>query len=104
VSRKKRMHQPVMQRLFGGGYVYDRKRSYQGTTYPHLRPPKKDGWFEHPADSLSYNVIVFEPPDTAAQAGIFYTVADRLRADRAKVAEEQRQQRERRAGCFSRMR
>jgi hypothetical protein len=32
-------------------------------------------------------VIAFEPPDTAAQAGIFYTVKDRIRAERARVRE-----------------
>jgi hypothetical protein len=61
---------PVLKDAFAAGYVYDNKRNYIGTTYPHLRPPKKDGFYEHRADSFLYNVTAFAPADAAALAGV----------------------------------
>ena len=52
VSRTGRQSTPVLQRMFAGGYTYDPKRNYYGTAYPHVRPPLKDGWYEHSADTL----------------------------------------------------
>lgn len=64
------VERPILRTAFAAGYVYDGKRNYIGTTYPHLRPPKKDGFYEHPCDSFLYNVTAFAPPDAAALAGI----------------------------------
>jgi hypothetical protein len=42
----------ILKTAFAAGYVCDGKRNYIGTAYPHLRPPKKDGFYEHPCDSF----------------------------------------------------
>lgn len=69
VSKKARKHQPVLMQVLRGGYTYDPKRNYIGTTYPHLRPAFKDGFYEHPVDSFLYGVIAFASPDPARDAG-----------------------------------
>jgi hypothetical protein len=70
VSEKAKRNLPVLQTALEGGYTYDPKRDYIGTTYPHLRPPFKDGFYEHPADTLGYLVTAFSPPEPLAAAGI----------------------------------
>lgn len=70
VSADERTERPILKNAFAAGYVYDSKRNYIGTTYPHLRPPKKDGFYEHPADSFLYSVTAFAPQDAAALAGL----------------------------------
>jgi hypothetical protein len=73
VGKKGRRHQPVMQQAMQSGYIYDPKRNYIGTAYPHLRPAFKDGFYEHPCDSFLYGVIAFAPPDPAREAGVLRT-------------------------------
>ena len=80
VSARRRRADPVLQRMFAGGYTYDPKRNYYGTTYPHIRPPFKDGWYEHSADALSYAVTAFCPPDPAALVGAVRNPAAERRA------------------------
>lgn len=70
VSATARRSLPVMQTALEGGYTYDPKRDYHGTQYPHLRPPFKDGFYEHPADTLLYLVTAFAPADPLYAAGI----------------------------------
>src|SRR5687767_5451744 len=69
VSRKGPKPQPVMLQAMRSGYIYDPKRNYIGTTYPHLRPAFKDGFYEHPCDSFLYGIIAFASPDPARDAG-----------------------------------
>ena len=73
VGKKGRRHQPVMHQAMSHGYIYDPKRNYIGTNYPHLRPAFKDGFYEHPCDSFLYGVIAFAPADPAKDAGILRT-------------------------------
>jgi hypothetical protein len=73
VNKKGRRYQPVMQQAMQSGYIYDPKRNYIGTNYPHLRPAFKDGFYEHPMDSALYGVIAFAPADPAKDAGVLRT-------------------------------
>jgi hypothetical protein len=73
VSKKGPKHQQIMLEAFRSGYIYDHKRNYLGTTYPHLRPAKKDGFYEHPCDTFLYGVIAFAPSDPAREAGVLRT-------------------------------
>jgi hypothetical protein len=70
VGEHDRADVPVLQQLLEGGYCYDPKRSYTGAQFHGIRPPRKDGYYEHPANCLEYLTTVFAPPDAAAQAGI----------------------------------
>jgi hypothetical protein len=82
VSQKTRRNLPVLQTALEGGYTYDPKRDYHGTQYPHLRPPFKDGFYEHPADTLCYLVTAFAPAEPLARAGIVRSEAAMKRAKR----------------------
>jgi hypothetical protein len=76
-------HEAVLQQVFEGGYCYDPKRTYQGTSYPHLTPFLKDGWFEHSANALDYLILAFAPRDAAEQAGLVRNPAAERRAKEA---------------------
>lgn len=65
---------------FSVGYVWDDDHAYQGTQYANLRRPKKDGWFEHPFNTLEYGMIAFAPPDAAEKAGIIQSADAERRA------------------------
>jgi hypothetical protein len=71
---------PVLEQLFEGGYTYDPKRTYSGTQYKGLVPPRKDGYYEHPANALEYLVTVFAPPHAAELAGLVRNPAADQRA------------------------
>jgi hypothetical protein len=96
VTAKGRRSLPVLQTALEGGYTYDPKRNYQGTTYPHLRPPFKDGFYEHPSDTLLYGVTAFAPSEPFAQAGIVRSPhsirrAQRLLREQGHAADDDRQ-------------
>ena len=55
---------------FEVGFVWDDDRTYGNTSYPHVRPWKRDKVFEHPFVTLLYSVLAFAPPDAAEQAGV----------------------------------
>jgi hypothetical protein len=62
------------------GLVWDDDRTYGDTQYPHVRPWKRDKWFEHPFVTLFYSVLAFSPPDAAELAGVIRNSASERRA------------------------
>src|SRR2546428_5117409 len=54
---------------FEVGFVWDDDHTYGNTLYPHVRPWKRDKWYEHPFVTMLYSVLAFAPPDAAEQAG-----------------------------------
>lgn len=77
-----RRHEPMIEHLLAGGYCYDPKKTYAGTNYPHLVPPLKDQYFEHPANCIEYGVVAFAPPDPANAAGVVRNPESKKRAER----------------------
>jgi hypothetical protein len=75
------------------GFVWDDDKSYSGTLYPHVRPWKRDKWFEHPFVTLLYSVLAFAPVDAAEQAGVLRNAGALKRArqqlEKHEVAEDQ---------------
>jgi hypothetical protein len=55
---------------FEVGFVWDDDKTYGNTNYPHIRPWRRDKWFEHPFVTLLYSVLAFAPIDAAEQAGV----------------------------------
>ena len=55
---------------FEVGFVWDDDKSYHNSSYPHVRPWKRDKWFEHPFVTLLYSVIAYAPSDPAEAAGV----------------------------------
>ena len=80
VSPRGRQTDALLEQVFAGGYCYDNKRTYAGTNYPHLTPPLKDGWFEHPANALEYGILAYAPRDPAEDAGFMNSPASERRA------------------------
>jgi len=68
---------------FEVGFVWDDDKTYGNTNYPHIRPWKRDKWFEHPFVTLLYSVLAFAPPDAAEQVGVLRNAASIRRAKRA---------------------
>src|SRR5262249_31164097 len=52
------------------GLVWDDDRAYGATDYPHIRPWKRDKWFEHPFATLFYAALAFGPVDAAEAVGV----------------------------------
>jgi hypothetical protein len=61
---------PIVQEILEGGYAYDPKARYTGHQYRGIRKPRKDGYYEHLANTVEYLMTVFAPVDAAEQAGI----------------------------------
>jgi hypothetical protein len=70
VSDRGHQETAVLQQIFEGGYTYDSKRTYSGTQFHGIRPPRKDGFYEHPANCVEYFVTAFGPPGAAERAGV----------------------------------
>jgi hypothetical protein len=70
VSATGRKQLPVVQQLLEGGYAYDPKARYTGHLYRGIRKPRKDGYYEHPANCIEYLMTAFAPVDAAEQAGV----------------------------------
>ena len=64
------------------GFVWDDDKTYGNTNYPHVRPWKRDQWFEHPFVTLLYSVLAFAPLDAAEQAGVLRNAGAIRRARR----------------------
>jgi hypothetical protein len=62
------------------GFVWDDDKIYGNTNYPHVRPWKRDKWFEHPFVTLLYSVLAFSPLDAAEMAGVIRNSASERRA------------------------
>jgi hypothetical protein len=68
---------------FEVGFVWDDDKTYGNTQYPHVRPWKRDKWFEHPFATLLYSVVAYAPPDPADAAGVIRNPDAIRRARRA---------------------
>jgi hypothetical protein len=70
------------------GFVWDDDHAYSNTQYPHVRPWKRDKWFEHPFVTMLYSIMAFAPPDAAEQAGVLRNAAALRRARKILMAQD----------------